>query len=136
MAGSFGVSVVWHDIGKAIDTLTEYERRASIGTRNGIAACARLVEASAKRETPVDTGTLRRSEHVEGPEQVGMATWMAQIGPSELYGRRVELGFHGTDSLGRHFDQDGNPYMERGFYQVAGQFTGVMTASWAASMGL
>jgi hypothetical protein len=130
------VQIVWHDMGKAQEALSAKAAAASKGSRTGVMLAARAIEASVKRETPVLTGTLRRSIHVEGPEPFGVGGWMAQVGPSEVYGRRVELGFHGTDSLGRKYDQDGNPYMERGFARVAPQLPEVFAGAWAEAMGL
>jgi hypothetical protein len=40
------------------------------------------------------TGTLRRSIHTEGPTRAGgIGRWQAMIGPSVIYGRRVELEY-------------------------------------------
>lgn len=34
------------------------------------------------------------------------------VAPTVVYARRIELGFHGADSLGRVYDQQGNPYLK------------------------
>lgn len=38
------------------------------------------------------TGTLARSEQVEGPEEVGFGHYVAAVGPTVIYGRIQELG--------------------------------------------
>lgn len=38
------------------------------------------------------TGTLARSERVEGPEEIGFGHYVAAIGPTVIYGRIQELG--------------------------------------------
>lgn len=40
------------------------------------------------------TGTLRRSIHVDGPHRLGLGTYEASVGPSVIYGRRVELEYN------------------------------------------
>lgn len=64
--------------------------------------------ASAVPEAPVISGTLRRSGTVErGAKSV-------RAGFGVVYARRVHEGFAGQDSLGRTFNQAGNPYLVRG----------------------
>lgn len=67
------------------------------------------VEHDAKSNAPVLTGTLRRSIHHEVRHSPGGAT--AEIGTDVPYGRRIEEGFAGADSLGRVYDQPGQPYL-------------------------
>lgn len=67
------------------------------------------IEGDAKRNAPVLTGTLRRSITHEIRDTPGGAT--ADIGTDLAYARRVEEGFVGTDSLGRVYDQPGQPYL-------------------------
>lgn len=54
-------------------------------------------------------GRLRQSiahqVSVEGAEIVG------KVGTNIEYGRRLELGMHGTDSLGRTVNQEARPYL-------------------------
>lgn len=44
------------------------------------------------------TGNLRNSIHSSPPERRGGSTWSAKVGPTLMYGRRVELGFDGMVS--------------------------------------
>lgn len=54
------------------------------------------------------TGNLRRSITVTGPTQVGPMTWMAQVGPTAIYGRAQELGYEPRNLPAR-------PYMQPAF---------------------
>jgi len=54
-----------------------------------------------------DTGTLRRSVHVEMTDE-GIRQ-VALVGTDTLYARRLEYGFIGEDSLGRVYNQPPAP---------------------------
>jgi len=66
-----------------------------------------LVEGDAKKNCPIITTRLRGSitHEVEGP--------VGRVGSNVIYARRVELGFVGTDSLGRKYNQAPNPYLRK-----------------------
>ncbi len=64
--------------------------------------------ASAVPEAPAISGTLRRSNAVERKAR------SVRAGFGVVYARRVHEGFVGQDSLGRTFNQAGNPYLVRG----------------------
>jgi hypothetical protein len=106
----------------ALDAVVE---RSTLHAREAVAEAAHLVEAQAKmnatgRPGPnVQTGYLRRSIVVRGPTNEGF-WWSARIGPTAVYGRRVELGFTGTDSLGRTYDQKGYPYLGPAYRYIRG----------------
>ncbi|QAY16127.1 hypothetical protein SEA_SONALI_15 [Arthrobacter phage Sonali] len=44
------------------------------------------------------TGTLRRSIRSSGIARTGPSSFEATVGPTAIYGRRVELGYHGKGS--------------------------------------
>ncbi len=72
----------------------------------------------------VVTGTLRRSIHVEGP----LATHdgaTATVGPSMIYGRRVELGFKGSTAY---------PYFQPGVDKVTPRIAEIAARQWAAAI--
>ena len=53
------------------------------------------------------TGTLKaRITH-----RIDKTTMIGQVGTNLEYARRLELGFVGTDSLGRHYAQAPRPYL-------------------------
>lgn len=60
---------------------------------------------------PYLTGVYRDSIGIEEmPEQLAVAT-----GTDLPYGPRLELGFVGVDSLGRHYNQPAQPHFRPGF---------------------
>lgn len=71
------------------------------------------------------TGKLRTSIKVAEVRQVGYGRWMSKTGPTMIYGRRVERGFHGQDSLMRIYDQPGYPYMAPGFAKSRDELLGL-----------
>jgi hypothetical protein len=94
----------------AVDGLIE---RGNLAAREVVTKGAEVVANHGKQEAPVKEGTLRRGIVRTKLEEFGPAAWLAEVGPTAVYGRRVDLGFHGTDALGRNYDQAGNPYWER-----------------------
>lgn len=114
-----------------IDAIKGVQERASVATKALVNDAAHAIEAQAKmnasgRPGPeVQTGTLRRSIHVVGPEKISATGWQAQVGPSVLYGRRVELGFSGTDSRGHSYDGSAKyPYLVPAYETIAAYFPG------------
>jgi hypothetical protein len=91
---------------EAVDVLIE---RAAEASREAVSTGAELIANHGKQEAPVKEGTLRRGIVRTKLEQFTPDSWLAEVGPTAVYGRRVDLGFHGTDALGRHYDQAGNP---------------------------
>lgn len=96
--------------------------RVQTAARKTVMDGALLIEASAKRNASgrpgpnVITGTLRRSIHpsTSQPIRTGPNRWGVEVAPHTVYGRRIELGFHGADSLGRIYNQPAFPYFTPG----------------------
>ena len=119
-----------------IDALLEAVQAA---TRAAVVSGAHLIEAQAKQSMngpgpQVRTGTLRRSIGVVDTTQLGAGIYQSRIAPTVIYGRRQELGFHGQDSLGRHYNQIGRPYMSTGLNRATPLLEGVFTAAWQTAM--
>ena len=88
-------------------------------------AGALIVQNAAKQQSPFLTGTLRRSIHIGGHEELNPdgeggnvpepeidgASVAVYIGTDVEYARRIEYGFNGTDSLGRQYSQAARPYL-------------------------
>lgn len=114
-----------------LKTLEKAVRNKAI--EQSLVAGALLVANQAKENAPYRTGTLRRSIHIGGHTKltpdyqsksedqgmygsVGLPQGTAvRVGTNVPYGRRVEFGFTGADSLGREYDQAGNPYLTTAF---------------------
>jgi Bacteriophage HK97-gp10, putative tail-component len=97
---------------------------ATAGNRQGVAAGAALFEDGAKNNAPVQTGRLRDGIHTETVVDTNTQTQLMvtpvvdaanKEGFEPPYARRIELGFIGIDSLGRHYHQAPEPYMRPAF---------------------
>jgi hypothetical protein len=119
------------DFDRAIDELIA---KASEGAAKFVAQGGLMIEAAAKARAPVLTGTLRRSIGVHDVREIGLGRWESQTYPNTIYSRRIELGFHGDDSLGRHYDQAGQPYLAPGLESVRGGLDALFTATMAAAL--
>lgn len=74
-----------------------------------VRAYGNMILASAVRRAPVDTGFLINSMTANS-EMIEPLTFRVQDGV--VYGRRQELGFHGTDKLGRVYQQPARPFLK------------------------
>ncbi len=82
---------------------------ARIGAAGAVAVkgAGLIIQAAGMKDTKVLSGTLRRSWKTTS---VGMSAVF--VGPTVIYARRIELGFKGTDSAGRTYDQAPSPYVK------------------------
>ncbi len=112
---------------------------AEEGARLGVTAGAHLIEANAKQSMngpgpQVRTGTLRRSIGIVDVTSLGAGIFQARVAPTVIYGRRMELGFHGTDSLNRHYNQRAYPFLKPGLDKAIPQLESVFAAAWQRAM--
>lgn len=77
--------------------------------RSILLAAAMVVRNAAIPKAPYLTGTLRRSIRTEVEDDAVI------VGTDVPYSRRLEYGFTGTDSKGRHYNQAATPYMRPAF---------------------
>lgn len=99
----------------ALSLKVRYLRDAArVGLRLGVSEAAGLFEAEAKDIVPVDTGTLRDSIHTETLIDEAEKQQLS-VEPNTPYAHRIEFGFVGVDSLGRHYHQAAQPYMRPAF---------------------
>lgn len=78
---------------------------------------AHMLEQGIKSRAPVVTGDYRRSWTTElsGPMS-------ATVGTNKPQARRLEYGFVGSDSLGRHYNQAPQPHVRPAVAEVEGRF--------------
>jgi HK97 gp10 family phage protein len=116
--------------------------------KGALVSGALIVANAAKENAPVVTGNLRRSIHVGGfaDAEMGSATdsdlsqdasgnWSGStgtdlggiagtkvaVGTNVEYAARIEFGFVGKDSLGRTYNQGGQPYLTKAFEDKKGE---------------
>lgn len=149
-----GFRVVWtgsREFSKAISSLIEREAMASrVGVNQASMALVRLAkkratgpartakagtQGSRPGEGPgVVTGRLRNSITVTSKGPVGATGYQATVAPTVIYARRLELGFKGSDSLGRVYNQPPYPFMRPAYEQLmAGEAQRIFTEAWAAA---
>ncbi len=97
----------------ALDAMTRRIRAASAAAGR---KAALAFQAEGMRDSPVLTGTLRRSWQTVTSQ--GLGVFSAMTGPTVIYARRIELGFKGADSLGRVYNQQPDPYVQPAYEQV------------------
>jgi HK97 gp10 family phage protein len=105
----------------ALSLRVQYMKTAArTGLKFGVSEAAGLVEQEAKAIVPVESGNLQDAIHTENtvdePEiQEQTVTPAVEAGNKwgfdPAYARRIEMGFIGVDSLGRHYHQAAQPYM-------------------------
>ena len=76
------------------------------------------------------SGALARSIRMVKVEELGAGRWSSQTGPTLVYSRRIELGFTGTDSLGRQYAQPPFPYLRPGLEKSAGELRELYVRKW------
>ena len=112
------------DTSGAAAKVAAWKAAAVAGLKPGVAAAAQLFEDEAKLLVSVLTGNLRDHIHTETvtdtPEVQTLAVSPTvdagnKYGFEPPYARRIEKGFVGTDSLGRHYHQAAQPYMAPAF---------------------
>lgn len=128
--------------------LTRVGRQVEAASRGLATDGAHLVEAAAKRnfegshkrgephvggdKPNVVTGTLRRSIRSLPPERAGVGEWVVRVGPTVVYGRRVELGYAGGPGRG-HAHTRPFPYFTPAVRSTATAVFEIARARWAAA---
>lgn len=129
-------NVIWsglHEFDAAVNKLVADMVLAS---RNGVRDATAELEKRAKQNSSgppgpnVVSGTHRRGIITTPIVPYGLMGFKAEVGPTEIYSRRLELGFHGADSRGRVYNQAPRAYFEPAF--GATPFEKIFTDHWAA----
>lgn len=134
------VDITWFGIPEFGAALQRAVERQSIEARAAVTELASELEKLAKqgasgRPGPnVITGTLRRGIRHEPITPWGAMGWQTKVGPTVIYSRRIELGFHGADSRGRVYDQPGYPYFVPAFRKVIYTAGSIFYKHWSAGL--
>jgi hypothetical protein len=80
------------------------------------------------------SGTLRRSIVTIG-FPTGPGSWEVRVAPTTVYGRRIELGFSGSDSLGRNYSQPPFSYFTPGYESAIPIIPRIFEDAWGKAMG-
>jgi len=130
--------VFWFGVNEFVAKLSEFTTAAAAGSRAAVAEAASTLETKAKQNATgrpgpnVVTGTLRRSITHDPITAFGLGGAQTNVGPTVIYGRRIELGFTGADSRGRHYNQPPYPYFVPAFEST--DFAGIYAKHWAEAL--
>lgn len=90
--------------------------------RDGVRSAAMILTQEAKDLVPVKTGRLQTAIHdevvtdePEKQERSVRPAYETGEGFDPPYARRIEMGFIGTDSIGRRYHQPAKPFMRPAF---------------------
>ena len=142
------------DVNNFNASIDELKKRVNSATRDATAIGGHLIEGNAKRgfegshakgqphvggnKPNVVSGTLYRSIKLipDSPEPVGLGVWRVTVAPTTVYGRRIELGFHGADSLGRNYNQSGMPFLKPGLDRAIPILPRIFNDAWRVALGV
>lgn len=83
----------------------------------------------------VVTGNLRRSITHDPVTRDGIGAWRTAVGPTAVYGRRVELGYTGGGSGRGHQATRPFPFLKPAVDGAEMQLTAIGLAGWARVLG-
>lgn len=129
--------VVWTGGREMVAALRRMNENVRYGSRVGVqrTAAALIKQAKINATNPpprvgldagrdpgtgpaVVSGRLRKSIVITSQGPTGRWGWEATVAPTVVYARRIELGFSGTDSRGRNYNQPAYPYFGTAYHFV------------------
>ncbi len=135
------VSVIWSGIREFADAMVKVAASADVAGEQIVTKGARIVTTAAKEHASgrpgpeVRSGRLRASIGLVEVTNLGAGRWQSETAPQDVpYERRIELGFHGADSLGRVYNQPAYPYMAPALEEVLPALGALYDAEWAAAL--
>lgn len=120
------------DAGRAIavESLAVVERRAK-GNFEGSHPRGMPHVGGAKPN--IVSGTLRRSIRQTPVRRAGAQAWAGSVGPTTVYGRRIELGYPGGEGRGRQRTRP-FPYLKPAVVESYDDIRGIGRRHWAAAV--
>jgi hypothetical protein len=123
------------EIDRTLAALDAMTRRIGIASGAAGRKVALAFQAEGMANSPVKSGTLRRSWQTV-PVSEGLTVFSAAVGPTAVYARRIELGFRGPDSLGRVYNQAPAPYVEPAYRSVLPRALPLVVAEITGAIGV
>lgn len=118
-----GFGVVWEGVGAFKEAIVKTQEAAERATFEATAEGGELIRSAAVAQAPMLTGELRHSIEMEGPEEGGALGFAVEVGPTAIYGRKIELS-----------QPHANPYLARGFAEAAPRLNEIYTKHWARAL--
>jgi hypothetical protein len=114
------------------------ETRRAVAEGGAEVEKAAKINASGRPGPEVITGTLRRGINTAPVTPFGALGWQTHVGPTVIYGRRVELGFVGVDAAGRRYGPPRNParypYFTPAWTAFGPRWPGILASHWTRAL--
>jgi hypothetical protein len=129
------------DLSALQDVLRALPERVDVAGRLGVARAAQAAIAAAKQKAQgrpgpmMLNGRLRDSIKVVGVEHPSSGLWRVRVAPTAPNARREEIGFHGTDSLGRVYAQEAFPFFRPGIRDALPRIRAITLQEWRSALG-
>lgn len=125
MSGSLSSNL--SDLKRLSEILTkDLEEQVLARAKPAVKLAGQAYANDVKALAPYDTGTYRRSIHVETVVEEG-GKYYAIVGTDAPQAKRLEFGFYDmTDSLGRHFYQFPRPHFRPPYDTQIGKYIAIM----------
>jgi len=110
------------------------------GSKRAIERIAAEVEKTAKENASgapgpgVVTGTARRGVRHDPVRRSGLLGWQTEVGPTVIYSRRLDLGFNGTDALGRVYSQAPRPWFTPAWDKTMTRAVAIYAEEWTKAL--
>lgn len=136
MSGVFEIAGIV-EFGLAIQRVVA---QADAGTKRGVSKAASRVQRKAQENASgrpgpnVVSGSNRRGISVEPMRKVGIHAYETRVGPTMIYSRRLDLGFTGTDSLGRVYHQKAYPFFTPAWKDVVHDLPHIYAEEWTKAI--
>lgn len=142
----------WHGVSEVMAAFEKVSAQADAATRTIVVKAAAVVEKQAKSnfsgshkkgephvggsKPNIVTGNLRRSITHTAVTRSGLGEYSSRVGPTAVYGRRVELGYSGGGGGRGHQPTRAFPYFQPGAQAARRQFAGIAAAEWGRFLRL
>ena len=140
------VSIGWkiNDLSKFNDSQELWKVRMDAANERIVDRGAKIIANNAKLRfgsgdgAPTPGKPTRRTGDTQDSyktvkSNLGSSVWQSETGPTVKWGRRLELGFHGVDSLGRDYSNPGQPpypSLEPGLKASRQELDGMVHEEW------
>jgi hypothetical protein len=131
--------VAWEGVAAFKAAMDRLIAAIDMAGREVVAKGGHIIEAHTKQNMSGDwpnvvSGNLRRSVQVRNVVHLGVGRWSSETAPATVYGRRIELGFKGTDSIGRSYNQAPRLPLTKGLEQSKPELIALHKAAMAMAL--
>lgn len=131
---------MWEGVKEFAAALDRLVAAAGVASREVVTKGGKVVEEATKAHMQGRPGPQRRSGAlmasvaVRNVRSEGPGAWSSETAPATPYARRIELGFHGADRLGRIYSNDPLPYLQPGLDDSTAALAALHRAAFRAAL--